>query len=166
MVYRDLLPRFEAKYIPEPMSGCWIWVGRTEATGYGTINFGKKRIKAHRLSYLLYKGDIGNLCVLHKCDNRLCVNPNHLFLGTREDNNKDRNNKGREGDRSGIKNGRAKINLAMASAIREVYQKGLLSGPELAKRCGLHSSSIYRIIKNISWKDEEENRCSGGVCGI
>jgi hypothetical protein len=75
------------KVIPESNSGCWIWIGATNGRGYG--NF-KRHAKAHRVSWELYYGKIPNgLCVLHKCDVKLCVNPNHLWLGTYKDNNYD-----------------------------------------------------------------------------
>jgi hypothetical protein len=86
--------RFEAKYIPIPEAGCWIWTGA--AGRYGAVTINRKHIDAHRLSWLLYRGPIPDgLRVLHRCDVCLCVNPSHLFLGTAKDNSQDMVMKGR-----------------------------------------------------------------------
>ena len=85
------------KYVRKGNSNeCWIWTGYKLVSGYGRIGVCKAFLLAHRLSYILHIGDIPkNLCVLHSCDTPLYVNPNHLFLGTREDNNREREEKGR-----------------------------------------------------------------------
>lgn len=79
-------------------NGCWEWTGPKYKDGYGMANYRRKKIRAHRLSYQLFVGEITeNICVLHKCDNKPCFNPNHLFLGTRKDNAIDMVRKGRHG---------------------------------------------------------------------
>ena len=77
-------------------SGCWIWMKAVSPAGYGKISYlGKNRI-AHRVSYMEFIGGIpGDLCALHRCDTPSCINPNHLFLGTKGDNNRDAMRKGR-----------------------------------------------------------------------
>lgn len=76
-------------------SGCWHFKGPISNNGYGKVGWHGKVLHAHRLSYILLVGDPGELFVLHKCDNRKCVNPEHLFLGTAKDNTHDMLKKGR-----------------------------------------------------------------------
>jgi len=81
--------RFEEKFIPVPESGCWLWTAGLNKSGYGLFYL-NWAMTAHRASYALYKGEIPDgLYVLHKCDVKCCVNPDHLFIGTHSDNMKD-----------------------------------------------------------------------------
>lgn len=89
--------RFEDKFVPDPNSGCWLWTASVGGGGYGKFG-GKGRTPqdAHRASWQMYRGEIpAGLMVLHRCDVRCCVNPNHLFLGTAKENTHDMMAKGR-----------------------------------------------------------------------
>lgn len=114
----DLLERFEAKYIPVPWTGCWIWIGALNSKGYGNISEGggqSAKIKlASRVSWELFKGPIPEgQNVLHHCDQTWCVNPDHLFLGSFTDNMLDMYEKGRHIRKGpiafGVNNSRTKL---------------------------------------------------------
>jgi len=96
-IARVLEERFEAKVMPEPNSGCWLWVGSWNQDGYGGIAVpGRGHERAHRVSWEIAHGSIPlGLMVLHSCDTPPCVNPAHLFLGTQLHNMRDAAKKGR-----------------------------------------------------------------------
>lgn len=96
----SLRRRFGQSWCPEPFSGCWLWMAGTSLAGYGQISSSeatrRKEVYAHRLSWEIHCGPIPEkLFVLHSCDTPLCVNPDHLFLGTHRDNMQDALRKGR-----------------------------------------------------------------------
>jgi hypothetical protein len=96
--------KLEKRYEPVTETGCWLWTGVTMWQGYPVLAIGsrklgtRKQVRAHRLSYEIYNGPIpSGMYVCHKCDVPICINPNHLFLGTAADNIRDMMAKGRWG---------------------------------------------------------------------
>lgn len=123
---------------------CWVWLGDSTSNGYGRYFFkGTKRYMAHRFSYELECGPISEgLQVCHKCDNRICVRPSHLFLGTAKDNAIDRQMKGRQ-----IR----KLTASQVVTIRERLLAGE-HGKALAEEFGITTASLSRINTNTNWQ--------------
>jgi hypothetical protein len=145
------IERFESKFIPEPMSGCWLWIGCHAGGGYGGFTVKGRCRKAHRMSWIFYRGEIPTgLQVNHKCDNRFCVNPDHLWLGTQTDNLRDMVRKGRDvTQRRGYPNS-ARLRPAHILAIRLSKEKSSV----LAEQYGVTPDTI-RDIRNRNgtrWK--------------
>jgi len=139
--------------IPEPMSGCWLWEkGLDNYRLYGWTWYNNKNIRAHRAAFLAFNGDIpSGLMVLHKCDNPKCVNPQHLFLGTNNDNMKDMAFKGRscrgEINKCG-RHGKAKLTESDVVNIR----KDTRSSAEIAKQYGIDQDHATAVRAGRSWK--------------
>ncbi len=126
---------------------CWEWVGHKRPDGYGTIG----NIRAHRLSYIIHFGSIpDNYEICHHCDNPGCVNPNHLFAGTRLENEHDKVNKKRH--TFGSKNNKAKLTEQEVIEIREIAKTGIRAG-ELATRYSVTKNTIFRALHRWTWKE-------------
>jgi hypothetical protein len=111
--------RFSRAVEADPNSGCWLWSAGRNSDGYGTLKVHGKTVMAHRFSWVLANGEIpAGLCALHKCDTPSCVNPTHLFLGTRGDNARDKAAKGRCHDNGGERHGMAKLTDVQVACIR------------------------------------------------
>src|SRR5512139_2445457 len=114
--------------------------------GYGVFSVDKKAVLAHRLSWVINFGEIPDgLFVCHKCDNRKCVNPKHLFLGTAMDNNLDMVAKGRDAKVFGEKHPKAKLSSSQVAEIKELYSTGKYTCRELGKAYGVYHSQILNI---------------------
>lgn len=133
----------------EPNSGCWLWAGCFNEDGYGRITIGRYSYLAHRAAWVAEgRGDPGSLHVLHHCDNRACVNPDHLFLGTNLDNVRDRQRKKRGLNLDGEKNGRAKLTQADVAHIR----RRELKAKDYAAMYGVGRSTISMIWIGKNWR--------------
>lgn len=137
--------RFREKYVPEPNTGCWLWLDSLTRKGYG--KFGRTSQRAHRVSWELTFGPIpSGLHVLHKCDTPSCVNPSHLMLGTNDDNVADKVAKHRQV--RGEKQGLAKLTVAEIKAIRQSAE----SNTVLGEIYGVTRQNIIAIKKGLTWK--------------
>lgn len=148
------MDRFWSKV--EKTEKCWNWKA-CKRDGYGLfrLNSGESMRNAHRVSWEILNGDIPHgLQVLHKCDNRLCVNPNHLFLGTLQDNMNDRNKKNRQA--KGDACGRATITKNIALKIRKInpsFRKakwGELKA--LSIELNIDIQTVSNIWRNKTWR--------------
>lgn len=128
-------------------NGCLIWMGAVEAKGYGRFFYEGKSRKAHRVAWQLDKGPIpAETLVCHRCDNPACVNIDHLFLGTNDDNLKDMAAKGRS--LIGEVNRNSKLTETEVSEIRASRQSTF----DLAKRFGMSRQHIGAIRNGSAWK--------------
>lgn len=141
---------------------CWEWTGAVATDGYGRIRRtypSKLNVIAHRLSYQIHFGDIPDgLFVCHHCDNRLCVRPDHLFLGTQLDNVTDMISKGRAnwrkppGSQRGDRNPGAKLSTATVLAIRREYVPRKVTMVMLAERYGVSRTTVLAALHRKNWK--------------
>jgi hypothetical protein len=147
---RSLQERFENFYIPEPNTGCWLWMGATHPKGYGQMWDGISRAaKAHHVAYRLHKGEIPpGLMVRHKCDVRCCVNPDHLEIGTALENVTDAVCRGRH--QRGARHGAARLTEQQVLAIRADPRTGQHTA--IAKDYGMSPQAIYGILTGRKWK--------------
>jgi hypothetical protein len=136
--------------IPENKNLCWMWTGYKKPNGYGTIRFERNnKFLAHRASYIFFNGDFPrHLCVCHTCDNPSCVNPKHLWVGTKADNHKDMDSKGRRKINSPNK----KITNIQVIEIRGLHKIGVKYA-DLSRLFNMSGENIRRICLRITWKD-------------
>lgn len=141
-------------------SGCWLWQGAIGANGYGKISTkvpAPRTIAAHRLSFEPATGkDPGVLCVLHRCDVRRCVNPRHLFLGTRHDNMRDMRQKGR--GTSGATHPNAKLSDSEVRMLRRLYLSGQMSNKELSMHYRIAQSQVSRLVHRLRRQSAEKGK--------
>jgi hypothetical protein len=132
---------------------CWLWLAGKDKDGYGLIrNNQGVHERAHRLSWTMHRGAIPNgMQICHECDNPPCVNPDHLFLGTHQDNVDDKVNKLRQPKHEN--HGQAVLTDNNVLDIRKNYFNKALRPFELAEQHNVSHSCIMDIIKFRSWKD-------------
>jgi HNH endonuclease len=134
---------------------CWLWMGPKDKDGYGKFreHHYVRRVLAHRYSWQLHWCPIGDdICVLHHCDVRNCVRPDHLFLGEPPDNSHDMVVKNRSA--YGVRNFNSKINDRLAREIRRKYVYGSTTAGTVAlgKQYGLHYSTVWDIVNHNNWQ--------------
>ena len=154
------IDRLKSKVKVSESTGCWEWQASSTPLGYGQMRFQGTRWLSHRVSWVLFNGDIPEdncryrtFCVLHRCDNPCCVNPEHLFLGDQKVNSIDSVDKGRWGKRGlvGEKHGKALVTEDQVREIRvscNTYQ-------QISERYGISKSAVSHIKKRRSWAHVE-----------
>jgi hypothetical protein len=153
------LEKFMQKVVMCPMSGCWLWTGAIKRNSkpcsqYGWATYKGKNYNAHRLSWILHNGPIesSKTLVCHHCDNTVCVNPSHLFLGTHTDNINDCVVKGRQvpcktrGEQHNV----AKLTEKQVLHVREMLAIGHTQY-EIADAFGVGQTTISAIKRHIIW---------------
>lgn len=147
-VARDV-QRFHAGYVVNESTGCWEWQSNIQANGYGHMKHSGTARGVHRVSYEMHKGEIPKgAYVLHRCDNRCCVNPLHLFVGTALDNRIDMQGKKRHvhGER---------VNTAKLTELQviEIYalSDGGMGSPSIGKKYGISTTMAWNIKTGRSW---------------
>jgi len=148
---RDFLLFLTTNYIPEPNSGCWLWLGPYDSNGYGIIVTPQGKWKAHRASLYWHKRwPKEKLLACHSCDVTSCINPDHLFWGTQADNMADAAAKGRARNlpRLGEDHHKAKLTEQDVIAIRSLSESSYLA----AQRYGLDPSTIRDIRRRKTWR--------------
>lgn len=135
-------------------NGCWEWPTKIQC--YGLITRKGKQYGTHCYSWVLMKGPIPKgMCVLHTCDNRRCINPNHLFLGTKGDNNRDAFSKTRH--YFGTRHWKVKLTPVDVRAIRRRHKRGE-SQEKIGKTYGVSQAHISKVVRAVAWRVLEEQR--------
>ena len=134
-----LQTRFEAK-VRKMENGCHEWQSTIHRDGYGKFWNGGGQMQAHRVAYSIYKGDPGDQWVLHTCDNRKCVNPDHLYLGTAAENTQDMFRRGRA-------IGNTRTDLDTVTRAQALYALGF-SQQAIADMLGLYQTTISKYVRN------------------
>lgn len=142
------------KHVKKMKNGCWEWTGQLHPTGYGRFIFqGNRGFLSHRVSWIIHNGELSSdLLVCHKCDNRKCVNPDHLFIGTNSDNIQDRTLKNRSNRPFGNKFAPRKLKENDIPKIRKLLSEGF-SQKEIGEKFGVSRSTIYKIKIGERWKN-------------
>ena len=135
---------------------CVLASGALSSDGYGKRKIGGKTLRAHRVAYCEHHGvslqDIAGLVIMHRCDNRACVNPQHLAIGSHQENMRDMVSKGRAA--KGERCGRAKLSAADVEAIRRDYvpRSRSASAAVIATRYGVSRRCVASIVERRTWR--------------
>ena len=145
---------------------CWEWQGAITSSGYGNLTWHGRHVQAHRVAYFLYNGGIAlttnfrqdgvakryRRFVLHKCDNRRCCNPAHLFLGSMRANQLDAYRKGRK-VQPRSQHANAKLSATQITEVRHRYDAGGVTQQQLAAEFGVSQRAISLVVRHETYKD-------------
>lgn len=138
-------------------TGCWEWPGRcewngrTDPRGYGVFTLRGMKMRAHREAFRLAGHDIVGVMVLHSCDNPPCYNPDHLHIGTRAENNAERDQRGRHRPLRGSENPKAKLSGARVRRIRRAAASGQRQR-DIAEQFGITQAAVSLVVRRVNWK--------------
>jgi hypothetical protein len=146
--------RFWRFVFPRETSDCWEWQGTVMANGYGTIGTENRKKKlAHRLSYEMHHGPIpSGMLVMHSCDNKRCVNPAHLSIGSHKDNSQDMAKKGRWKNVPFIGASHPRATLSELTVQRIRMARGFLGAKKLAELIGKNANTVASALYGYGWK--------------
>lgn len=157
----NFFERYSDKIVEVSVSGCWIWMGSAKERGYGQVVSGRISPAgnsvpegAHRAAFRSAFGEFDrSLHVCHRCDVPVCVNPDHLFLGTQADNMRDKISKGKQV--SGSSHGMATMDETTVMRLRSEYVFRIVTYEVLARRHGLTASAVAAAVRGETWKKIE-----------
>lgn len=145
-----LIERIENLIFYSPC-GCWYWLGNLNEHLRAKMTINGRSCAVSRVMYTLFKSDIPEgLCALHTCDNPMCVNPYHLFLGTKKDNTHDMLKKGRSNSARGSKSGNSKLTDNQVIQIRQL--KGKMTLAKIGEQFGITKENVWYIHRNHTWR--------------
>lgn len=149
----DFFERYASQIMPEPNSGCWLWIGSRTSSGYGNIRIGDRNTYAHRLAYEAANGtgSAAGSVIRHKCDTPCCCNPDHLVSGTHKDNSRDAWSRGRMRPTFGERSGRAVLSDADVVAARDLARSGHPLN-FIANKYSASRNTIEAAIRGQTWK--------------
>lgn len=145
--------RFLAFVTGADRRGCWNWIGQIDQNGYARFKFNNISERAHRAAWVIFKGPIPQkLMVLHRCDNRKCVNPDHLFIGSNSDNMADMKLKRRHVvARPGSLHWKSKLNETQVSTMRTLFSSGV-GFAAISRRFNVSPATARKVVMRIGWK--------------
>jgi len=156
-IEKTALDRFKHYYKVDDETGCWEWQNARDKDGYGVYSEHNEKVIAHRFAYKKFVGEIPDgAFVLHNCDNPPCVNPEHLRVGTHEDNMQDAKERTDTFSTEKQREKKRKLSKEQVLEIRDKYRGGDVSMIDLAEEYDVDDVTIYELIRGETWGDVGE----------
>ena len=145
--------RIRRDLLPGPMDECWEWMGHQQTNGYGQFSWAGRNILAHRAAWMVWVGEIpAGAMLCHTCDNKVCCNPDHLYVGTAKTNGADAKRRGRS--TAGDRHPRRKLSSEDVGEIRARYAAGGVLQRELGAEYGVTENQVWRIVNRYQWSQD------------